>query len=130
MSTEAIQTPRNSELDCANEIKENKRLIAKFMGYIDNGDGEYLIHPDTNYDHSLNDFDWFLYHNSWEWLMPVVEKINTLDDYGYSVIIHQHYTEVYKNEPKPVVIISTSGDDCIKGVYNAVVEFIKWYNKK
>ena len=54
-------------------MKDNK-LIAEFMGYICSGDDEYLIHPETNYDHSINDEDWFLYSTSWDWLMPVIDE--------------------------------------------------------
>lgn len=54
---------------------EKNILIAKFMGYTGNGDMEYLTHPETNYDHSINDKDWFLYDKSWDWLMPVLTKI-------------------------------------------------------
>jgi hypothetical protein len=116
---------------------ENNKLMAEFMGYINNGDSEFLIHPETNYDHSINDKDWFLYHKSWDWLMPVVEKISTLcltiSVHGNGCTIF-HYFE--NGRPKAETIKVYTGEAGIKNVrtpkeatYKAVVEFIKWYNE-
>ena len=93
-------------------MKDNK-LIAEFMGYICSGDDEYLIHPETNYDHSINDEDWFLYSTSWDWLMPVLKKINLkLNPQNYS-------RWVRINKPTEYLI----GE-----VHQAVVDFIKNQN--
>ena len=90
-------------------MKDNK-LIAEFMGYICSGDDEYLIHPETNYDHSINDEDWFLYSTSWDWLMPVIENIDHLQ--------HEPVMSIEK------ALSTRSIDD----TYKAVVEFINQLN--
>ena len=51
-------------------IVEKNKLIAKFM----NGMDEDIIHK---------------FHKSWDWLMPVVEKIENLEDYRFDIIIRQ-----------------------------------------
>ena len=80
-------------------MKENK-LIAEFM------------------DVNLIEGQLGEYHISWDWLMPVVQKIG--DDY-YNTPFDEtlsNLTEVYEN-------IWTLQD-----LYGAVVEFIKEYNKE
>lgn len=68
------------------------------------------------------------WHKSWDWLMPVVEKIETMD--GIRFII----------EKNRVLVCAISGDEYywnsgttydtkLQTTYNAVVEFIKWYNE-
>ena len=52
------------------------------------------------------------YNTDWNWLMPVVEKMNKIVDatnYGHNIGIR--YAQ-------------------IKPIYKSVVEFIKWYNKE
>lgn len=86
-------------------MKENNILIAEFMGYINNGDDEFLIHPVTNHD--VNDFP---YDTSWDWLIPVVEKIEQINEGVPQQMLH-------------VNLYSEIGE-----VYTAVVNFIKAYN--
>ena len=99
-------------------MEQNNKLIAEFMGmtyYIPNDDSlmvekapiGVLVTPTKSLE----------YHKSWDWLMPVVQKIgdeylNTPFDETYS-----HLTEQYEN-------IWTLED-----TYKAVVEFIKEYNQ-
>jgi len=107
-------------------MKDNK-LIAQFMGYSStdghnswkNKDGKYLM-----IQHSK-------YHYHWNWLMPVVDKIHkelyviivkfNLD--GVSVKVKQNY-----DESEILASGFTSDLDPMKAYYQAVVEFIKWYN--
>lgn len=78
----------------------------------------------------------FKYHKDWNWLMEVVEKIETLkyiDEFNiqYDSVAKGHivsitpaynntfnaiYTEVYENK--------------IDAVYHAVIKFIEWYNQQ
>ena len=93
-------------------MKENK-LIAEFMGirYEENKnshESSWAYYEDCELE----------YHTSWDWLMPVVEKIG--DDY-YNTPLDEtlsKLTELYEN-------IWTLQD-----LHGAVVEFIKQLNKK
>ena len=84
-------------------MKANNKIIAEFMG----DKPKELLYRNVYKDYS----------SSWDWLMPVVQKIgneyyNTPFDETYS-----HLTEQYEN-------IWTLED-----TYNAVVEFIKEQNE-
>lgn len=107
------------------QILEGNILIAKFMGYIDNGDPEYLIHPETNYDHSVNDPECFLYHKSWNWLMPVIDKINDIND------LEQPYVNIFpcaiEIANRHRVIAQETGHQCVDR-WRAVLTFVQWYN--
>lgn len=89
--------------------QENNELIAKWMGWV------YRSDPFN---------DWFVdgiplgknlqFHSSWNWLMPVVEKIGDL----------------YLDFPGRVSdFMRMSIGTPIDEVYKAVVEFIRWFNE-
>ncbi len=68
------------------------------------------------------------YHCSWDWLMPVVEKIES--DERYDVDILQYGTRISDNQKEIVNnIANISFDKKIDHTYKAVVEFINQYNK-
>lgn len=102
-------------------MKENK-LIAEFMSMEDYQEmGEYVT-PN--------------YHTSWDWLMPVVEKIESFQDgedgdlmrgHLYNFRIEQHFVYIFDAESMDD-IIEMNGDSKIDATYNAVVEFINQYN--
>ncbi len=91
-------------------MNDNK-LIAEFMGLESFKDSLASLHQGKiNVD--LDVYEQSQYHNSWDWLMPVVQKIG--DDY-YNTPFDETYsklTELYEN-------IWT-----IEDTYQAVVEFI------
>ena len=103
---------------------ENNKLIAEFLGYIDNGCSEdgFLIHPITNYDVEISSLK---YHKDWNWLMEVVEKIESL---GYRIEIVKHICRIYLSNKETIVI--SENIPKIEAVYSTVVEFIKWYNNQ
>ncbi len=96
-------------------MKENK-LIAEFMGFtLEKNIGWYdnnMMMPQNVYDtQNGNCFDELLFDNSWDWLMPVVERIE----------------QVIQGVPQQMLHLSLYST--IDEVYQAVVEFIKEYNK-
>ena len=108
---------------------EDNKLIAEFMGweYDENNDWYFTPHrvevTDGIYDNEVPS-DLFEFHTSWNWLMPVVEKIQSL---GYEVQIRNTDCIIFQLldtlKYKPIVDISSgNGKD---STYDAVVEFIK-----
>jgi len=71
------------------------------------------------------------YHNNWNELMAVVEKIEELNEGIYQVDILQEGCKI--NIRCAIIDCTvaklTVNTTKIQAVYKAVVEFIKWYNK-
>ncbi|NHZ85826.1 MAG: hypothetical protein GWP19_08090 [Planctomycetia bacterium] len=91
------------------QTRDNK-LIAEFMEYEKEG-AEYRCELQDGDDVRATPDD-MLFDFSWDWLIPVVDKINRLVDkhnYGYGIGIRYNQ---------------------IKKAYKAVVKFIKWYKEK
>jgi hypothetical protein len=114
------------------KVKSNA-LIAEFIGlsYCNkhNYEGWY-----TNSEHNYRicDYDGLKYHSNWSSLIPVVEKIESIEDEHrcakYNVIIEQSWCEIVDNNNSDTI---SKGDtnNKIDAVYSAVVGFIQWYNK-
>jgi len=100
-------------------MEENNKIIAEFLGW---------------------DLDFF----NWQFLMEVVEKIENLPSrtlqgtyyLGNEVKIYKaintntHYCEInlVKESGYRIVSIQFNKESKIKSVYDACLEFIKWYN--
>jgi hypothetical protein len=100
--------------------QENNKLIAEFMGFTSEKNiGWYdnnMMMPQNVYDtQNGNCFDELLFDQSWDWLMPIVSKCRKESNAEDS-----HWESVY---------YSLEGCD-IDVTYQAVVEFIKWYNEQ
>lgn len=98
------------------EIIAGNKLIAEFMK-------KGKIHP--------NDLK---YHSSWDWLMPVVEKIeqrfidNQDAESGFSIRIEAYLCVI---EGMLGNQISEGFEDKkILSVWKAIVDFIEWYNSQ
>ncbi len=117
--------------------ENNNKLIAEFMGY------EIIYRPNSNgfieiSDTELCDVDDLEYHKSWDWLMPVVEKIEeiTIEDNNMTIKSHRFLVEIVLGSCEIYDSVSSSvvgsGDygNKLDSTYNAVVEFIKWYNNQ
>ena len=108
-------------------MKDNK-LIAEFMGmtYGDPNDNSVMIQM-THQGNEVVPIESMEYHSSWDWLMPVVEEIESM---GYEVIIAEsrckikHNTDHSIDELLNVDIIGTKR----AATYQAVLEFIKQLN--
>ena len=101
-------------------MKTDNELIAEFMGFDCNrsipGHGGTVIVTLTEKD--------CRYHTSWDWLMPVVEKISSM-----------YYPKGLEDNPLYHVefahaLLSLPIDSSIQEVYNEVVRSIKWYKEK
>ena len=107
------------------QIVNDNKLIAEFMEWkIDNS------FPDKDKVYRLGKRielgNTFKFHSSFEWLMPVVEKIESL---GYEVSIISNECEIGTEGYKYTQISLVKDDNKLRCVYKAVVEFINYYNK-
>lgn len=107
------------------EVIENNILIGIFDGasYVNDDPENY---PNGYYIGELAEMlpeDW-QYHKSYDWLLPVVEKIESL---GYPVEITLNKCKIYIDTF--YLMQSVGFPDKISAVYSQVVEFIKWYNE-
>ena len=93
--------------------QEKNKLIAEFMGIWPNNEGVYHISKHKAY-HVEN----LSYHKSWNWLIPVVEKIK---DEVYNGIILEKVDEIDN---------VLTCDLRKENLYKAVVEFINHHNKQ
>jgi len=129
------------------ETKENNKLIAEFLfpemldkkAIEKNGleIGKNMIQKMGVY---LNDYSNSRYHTSWDWLMPVVEKIWNL---GYSVdILSLRRIHIHRND-NGLIDSQPEYDEELRGrtslyhnhsniscLYEAIAEFIEWHNKQ
>ena len=109
-----------------NNIIENNKLIAKFMGFVADKSFEVKLVDgiNTSYYYYKDDVmylpETMCYHSDWNWLMEVVEKC---------LVGEAEYNE---DEAKKAIreIYESLCNINISSVYNACVEFIKWYNKQ
>ena len=114
---------------------ENNKLIAEFMGYDISTIASSGVEV-VEFESKDTKVENLKYHTSWDWLMPVVERINNThsDTYGnyYSFQIGNGFVWV---DPHMGSRIFFSGNDIdhkdepmISKVHRGVVEFIKEYN--
>jgi hypothetical protein len=122
----------------------DNKLIAEFLGY-----ETYEMNGVLNVEYSENNIRTIQdthYHIDWNWLMQVVEKIESLKPFqlmdrnwiGFDVKIYKtfntqtHYCTIkYLKEQGDMTISNGfSKQSKIDAVYNACVEFIKWYNEQ
>ena len=95
------------------EILEGNKLIAEFLN-------QKLP--------SNSDFDIYLYHSSWDWLMPVVEKIESLN---HPVYINSNNCVIYEKVGRNHGwFIDNYADTKIEATWISCVEFIKITSKK
>ena len=104
-------------------MKDNV-IIAEFMGLPKEKVG---LKQEVIY--GLNQDDWYTsdnlnYHISWDWLMPVVEKIDEISDENilFKIEHNRAFIEDIENYHIFIDVISNSR---IEATYKAVVEFIK-----
>jgi hypothetical protein len=115
-------------------IIESNCLIAEFLGYesyTGNGYRNFIFSDDNH----RTDVD-LHYHHDWNWLMPVVDKIEEIEGVnniteGYDVTICRHQIWIQDFDHNNVIVDLDGYDQTkIEVTFDAVVEFIKWYNKQ
>jgi hypothetical protein len=108
-------------------MKDNK-LIAEFMGMTFDHTHEHgniylakVVKPYIEYCKSQRITPKTCeFHTSWDWLMPVIDKIYSSDEYI-------KYKRDTSGQFESEIHINTKS---IQRTWEDVVEFIKWYNKQ
>ncbi len=115
------------------EILEGNKLIAVFMGdYFDTGlEPSYYIR--YNKEYKLEDSQ---FHCSWDWMMPVVDKINGMGK-AYSFAIFKSYVsltvekggKVFKDYSFAYSEYITPTQTGKEAAFKLLVKFVKWENE-
>lgn len=125
-----------------NAVEEGNKIIAEFCGFKRNdgysGDMARLKHW------NIGPYGWFddehlEYHSNWSWLMPVVEKIETMhtefDGYfgvhicsnGCSIAGTRLNTSI--ENPHYAYFNDVTHESKLSSTWICVVQFIKWYSQ-
>lgn len=116
---------------------ENNKLIAEFIGIKGNDSDSYkdvyTSIPVNGMGTITVSVERMKFHRDWNWLMPVVDKIEQLNNITEFTIFgdsRKYYQVTIKQYTinKRITIANIEGKDKLQSVYTAVIEFIKWYN--
>lgn len=117
------------------DVINGNKIISEFMG----GKLKYYNISNEPYYQMPNKEQWMperlVYHTSWDWLIPVVEKANKIcSENGYDLSNRSREQEHFENPiDNPLhwkscsyhsITLSTN----INMVWQACVDFINWYN--
>jgi hypothetical protein len=120
--------------------EQETKLIAEFIGRkgkyntgLYTWKGITVLNNDIWY--SLSDAK---FHSSWDWLIPVVEKIENIKcsvNGRFGVYISSNNcaiqsTKLFMSDRNDRYYFDICDDTKFNAVYKSVIEFIKWYNTK
>ena len=108
-------------------MENNNKLIAEFLCWDINSPSTF---PTYLHQEEETQGYWELkFDTDWNWLMEAVDKI---ESFGYVFQLQGNSATFFKNKTfkEPIWNDSFIGNTKLKATYNAVVEFIKWYNEQ
>ena len=124
---------------------EKNKLIAEFLQVDKNENGTFEL-PQYGTIRLNGDFkteftaENLQYHKDWNWLMEVVEKIENLKFYpknstcigfdSFGIEINKNRCDITRYGDFTHLLLQGQGKKRIESVYNACVDFIKWYNQQ
>lgn len=120
---------------------EGNRLIAEFMGYTVtkfgfSKTGSYVDEQGSRHETGMT-IKTVKYHESWDWLMPVVEKISKIQCDEPNKDRDTYYLRAFgmpSEEGEFMVRFNRMGlhfsNNLIEAAYQAVVQFIHHYNQQ
>jgi len=113
-----------------NTVEENNILLDNFMG----SKGEYISHKDIWGGEVWGSYKPNTYNSNWNLLMEVVEKIETVTDINsngcFMVLESIGFNAKFIFDDGTRILKDSKGETKIEAIYNACVEFIKWYNEQ
>jgi hypothetical protein len=101
---------------------ENNKIIAEFLCTTQKTEGLDDCYILKSMAYHIEDLK---FNTDWNWLMEVVEKIESLD----FILPSQEYGQYKAMKIEDALTIKYKDTTKIEAVYNACVEFIKWYNE-
>lgn len=101
-----------------NKLREERILIARFMT-----DEPEVLEKDLLKAGCVESMQ---YDSDWNWIMPVVEKIEEL---GYCFRIESNDVFIMDNNTSEEIIIADDNKSKIDAIYWACVRFIGWYDR-
>lgn len=67
------------------------------------------------------------YHSSWDWLMPVVSRIEA---FGYKFQICRKRVAIMEDSGAQPHVLTVKEGTKKQSVYKAIVDFVTWHNKQ
>lgn len=118
-----------------NTIEEKNHLISEFMGLVKSSVPSFYWTKKSIEGFGIGQSVELKYHKDWNWLMEVVEKIESLDFYSFEIKKYSVCVYKYNDDGENVRSITSKyatyrGTEKIRATYDACVEFIKWYNEQ
>jgi hypothetical protein len=123
---------------------ENNKLLAEFMGFLESSIPNQYWTEKSSEGFGIGELKELKFNTDWNWLMQVVEKIENLKtpivnnsnligkNEDYEVHIQGKHVKIYAHGEVTKEIVdlrSSESNSKIEAVYNACVEFVKWYNQ-
>ena len=118
---------------------ENNKLIAEFMGVFDKilstrniyswSDAPFFYTTEDSKEKVMENIaKYSKYHSDWNWLMEVVEKIESLG-FDFAIYTGSSVSIINTDNTPFKEVVSEGCKNKKEAVYNACLQFIKWYNK-
>ena len=107
---------------------KNNKLIAEFMGMTYHHNDNSVMIQMTSQGNEIVPIDSMGYDTSWDWLMPVVEKIEGLRDENGNA--YRFTIDMCNAQIEETNIEILGGAFKIDTTYKAVVKFINHINKE
>tara|TARA_R100001463_G_scaffold133226_1_gene194440 strand:+ start:57 stop:404 length:348 start_codon:yes stop_codon:yes gene_type:complete len=110
--------------------QENNKMIAEFMGW--DIKIPTTIPPNlhlSNLELDNGDIMELKFHKSWNWLMPIVDKIESLSIVSFEKNLQEEGDYQCLFTQGNDIVICHYADTSREATYKAVVEFINEYNK-
>lgn len=116
------------------EILEGDKIITEFhKGFkFSKRKNEYVIDDGENGIRFFNWLDEFNYHEDWNKIMPVIQKINGDQHKIKNCAINLDVHRVFVHTPYKILesLELNNYGDYKEVVFIAVIKFIKWYNEQ
>jgi hypothetical protein len=103
---------------------EDNKLLAEFMGLVESIIPNQYWTEKSSEGFGMGKLKELKYHTDWNWLMQVVEKIESL---GVVVEIRENVCYI---ETTTIDYYSELEETKIQATYIACVRFVKWYNEQ